>query len=88
MKSWKLNEASCPHCGYKMNGATPSNEETEGAPTPGALSICINCLTVNQFADDGSGGLKIVEFDIDELEPDDRKEIDDLRRHIASFKAN
>lgn len=86
MKVWKLNKAACPHCGHVMNAATQSKGEEQAAPEPGALSICINCIALNQFADDGDGGLKIVEFDRDELDPEERNEIEELLAHMEKSR--
>lgn len=43
--------SSCTSCGYKMDAATSA--QNDGAiPTPGDVTVCINCGAMNEYADD------------------------------------
>lgn len=51
-RSIRIPERKCPHCAYVLTGT----EVTSGpvsAPSPGDLSICINCADVAIFTADG-----------------------------------
>lgn len=81
LDTWRLPAAVCPHCGATLDGATKTFGE-EGGPSPGSLSICAECLAVNQFAKNEDGALQIVSFDIETLEPDEREELNLLLAHL------
>lgn len=47
----KIGTDYCPGCDYKIDSATPTDEEKR-KPNPGDLVICLNCGAYLKFADD------------------------------------
>ena len=83
-ESWRLNEAHCSECGKMVDGATKAMGDEEGAPEPGALSICMYCYAVNQYVAGEENELKLVAFDTSTLPLEERKEIQRLRLFLAN----
>jgi hypothetical protein len=42
----------CPYCGYKMDAATGVFDGEGHSPTPGSISICLNCGKVAVFTEE------------------------------------
>jgi hypothetical protein len=51
-RSIRIPERKCPHCDYALTG-TEATSGPVSAPSPGDLSICINCARVAVFTEDG-----------------------------------
>jgi len=83
-KAWHLNKATCPECGTIVDGASKALGDGEGAPEPGALAICAYCYAVNQYVEGENDDLQLASFDMNELELEQRKEIQALRIWLAS----
>jgi len=67
-----------------VDGATKAMGDEEGAPEPGALSICMYCYAVNQYVAGEENELKLVAFDTSTLPLEERKEIQRLRLFVAN----
>lgn len=51
MKDYNIPKQQCPYCGYKMD--TSLSPFSGGKPpTPGCISICLNCGKAGVFGDD------------------------------------
>ncbi|HVQ49770.1 MAG TPA: hypothetical protein VMS92_06950 [Mycobacterium sp.] len=50
MNTTRYPSTSCPHCGYKMDAASPV--EGTGVPSEGDFSVCINCAGLMVFTHD------------------------------------
>lgn len=83
---WDLKDAKCPACGISVNSATPAGDE-DGGPEPGSLGICAKCIAVNQYADDGKGGLILVPFDVSEMASEERAALDNVLAQFRQLKA-
>lgn len=84
-ESWKLDTAPhCPECKTQLNGVTKAMGEEAGGPTPGSFSICMYCYAVNEFADDGDGGLSLIPGDLSKIDLEERKELQQLRLWLAN----
>ena len=50
-KGSRVPLSPCTSCGHKMDAATSA--QNDGAiPSPGDVTVCINCGAMNQYADD------------------------------------
>lgn len=43
--------SNCPSCGKLLSGATSLNEE-DALPSPGDISVCMDCATILKFDND------------------------------------
>jgi hypothetical protein len=73
----------CPTCGYRTDAACGLN--TEDAPAPGDLSLCLNCMALGVYGD------RLVLHPItaaewDELPAARRRELREVRRAHARLK--
>ena len=50
MKDHQIIESSCPSCGEAMTGA--AGVESDDAPTPGDISVCLYCRALLVFGND------------------------------------
>jgi NAD-dependent SIR2 family protein deacetylase len=48
----KIFEATCPHCGKRLDSSTAADDNGERAPEPRDPSICNKCAGVSVFTDD------------------------------------
>jgi hypothetical protein len=46
----RMPPSACTACGTKLNGAT--GIATDGAPSPGDITVCLSCGHVMAYADD------------------------------------
>jgi len=49
MKDTKLSEQPCPYCGSILDGTTSAFGDYD--PSPGAMTVCIECTKVSIFDD-------------------------------------
>jgi hypothetical protein len=75
---------TCKVCGHDFDVASAApGTEADAAPTPGALTFCIECAAVYQF----DAEMRHVPVNLDELPiaPEQRAEINELRRAIVAL---
>lgn len=68
----------CPNCGHTLNGATSIGHEQD--PTPGDLTVCIDCASPLEFTPE----LGLRRIDLETLPSDARC---DIERAISLVKA-
>lgn len=77
-------QSPCPACGTPLDGADAPLEEPSPQPTPGDLTVCADCQSVNQFTET----LTLRRFppeDFSRLDIDDRKAIWQLQDALRHF---
>ena len=52
LKSTPTPEVACPFCGHLLDMAMCSPSTPEATPSPGDLSLCINCGGLTIFTED------------------------------------
>jgi len=50
MITTRLKPSMCPACGHELDAATSVFDKVR--PTPGDVTVCINCAALLQFTDD------------------------------------
>lgn len=49
MISHNMRASECPCCGYFLDAATPADNDNNHRPTPGDVSVCIDCGAMLYF---------------------------------------
>lgn len=76
----------CPACGTLLDGADCPREEPSPQPTPGDLTICAYCQSVNQFTETLTLR-RLPPEDFSQLDIEDRKAIWQLQDVLRHFQA-
>lgn len=79
MRTSEITPYRCD-CGKLLDQATDPTGMNQ--PKPGSLSVCIECGTVLRFTDEGLR--KITHEELMALEPDRKRLLLKMRRHIVS----
>jgi hypothetical protein len=83
----------CPKCGRLLDGAT-SPDNLARKPKNGDISICVYCLSINEFSVNDKGEMQLIAFTKERIEefrkkfPDEFELIINYRIAIAQAKAN
>jgi hypothetical protein len=79
MKTTIVPACPCPSCGQLLNMATDRDDVT--APTPGSLSVCVNCVTIS-FFDENLRLRKPKAGELEELSENNKTTIDHARAAV------
>lgn len=84
MSVTRLPPSSCTGCGRLMDAAGTMGADDDSEPSPGDLTICIDCGTVMQF--DADYSLKPVTIEmIMQMSPEERNEFGRMKATVAAY---
>jgi uncharacterized protein (DUF169 family) len=79
------DDLTCPWCGHEATGAT-CGDGSDAPPTPGSVTVCIECYGVGEFFTMKDGRLNIKPVNQQDIEPGTRAEIHEITQRLISIK--
>jgi hypothetical protein len=86
LDSTVVPDQACPRCGYKFDRASPAMPNTAATPSPGDISLCLDCGQILVFNDDARTTHAATSAELADLDFETRATIRKGQRAIAIVK--